>query len=390
MFEHFVGVDVSKDSFSFNVTDLKEKTLEKGSCGMNHEGFENFFSIISKFGNVSVGLESTATYHQPLLFALLAREIPTYLITPFLVKNFARSCSLRNTKTDTIDARIISVFLGKNYAGLRPVSASDGNGLREIARLRESISKKSVAAKIRLKQLVTTTFPELVKEHDIFTVSMITLLEEFPSAEAIRKASLKKIEKVLNSKTKGRNPKLNAEQIKALAAKSVGVCKPMLEKTVLHIIRELNFLTDELKKCDKELIEAVSVYSHEDFEILTSIPGIGKLTAAQFIAEIGDINRFETVKQLTAYAGTDPGISQSGNSLVQKRISKRGNSSVRRIGFLTALHLISMNKVFKEYYDKKIRENMNGKKAVIAVFNKFLRCVFSMLKNKKTFSFNYS
>ena len=136
----------------------------------------------------------------------------------------------------------------------------------------------------------------------------------------------------------------------------------MLEKTVLHIIRELNFLTDELKKCDKELIEAVSVYSHEEFEILTSIPGIGKLTAAQFIAEIGDINRFETVKQLTAYAGTDSGISQSGNSLVQKRISKRGNSSVRRIGFLTALHLISMNKVFKEYYDKKIRENMNGKR----------------------------
>ena len=118
MFEHFVGVDVSKDSFSFNVTDLKEKTLEKGSCGMNHEGFEDFFSIISKFKNATVGLESTATYHQPLLFALLAREIQTYLITPFLIKNFARSCSLRNTKTDTIDARIISVFLGKNHTGL--------------------------------------------------------------------------------------------------------------------------------------------------------------------------------------------------------------------------------------------------------------------------------
>ena len=77
MFEHFVGVDVSKDSFSFNVTDLREKTLEKGSCGMNHEGFKNFFNVISRFENASVGLESTATYHQPLLFALLARDIPT-------------------------------------------------------------------------------------------------------------------------------------------------------------------------------------------------------------------------------------------------------------------------------------------------------------------------
>ena len=390
MFEHFVGVDVSKDSFSFNVTDLKEKTLEKGLCDMNYEGFENFFSIISKFGNAAVGLESTATYHQPLLFALLAREIPTYLITPFLVKNFARSCSLRNTKTDTIDARIISVFLGKNYTGLRPVSASDSNGLREIARLRESISKKSVAAKIRLKQLVTTTFPELVKKHNIFTVSMIALLGEFPSAEALRKASLKKIETVLNSKIKGRNVEVKAEQIKALAKESIGVSLPMFEKAVRHQIRELNFLSEELKECEKELIEAVSICSNENFEILKSIPGVGDITAAHFLAEIGDINRFETVKQLTAYAGTDPGISQSGNSMVQKKISKRGNASVRRIGFLIAMNLISMNRLFRKYYDKKREENMNGKKAVIAVFNKFLRCVFSMLKNKKTFSFDYS
>ena len=390
MFEHFVGVDVSKDSFSFCVTDSKGKKLKESLCRVNAEGFDDFFNVICGFNSVAVGLESTATYHQTLLSALLARDIPTYLITPFLVKNFARSCSLRNTKTDTIDAKTISIFLGRNYTGLRPVDPSDNTGLREIARFREGISKKSVAAKTNLKQLITTTFPELVKEHNIFTVSMIALLEVFPSADAFRKASLKKIEKVLNSKTKGRNIELNTKQIKELAEKSVGVCKPMTEKAVQHQISLINFLTETLKKCDDELIEAVGIYLNEDLEILTSIPGIGKLTAAQFLAEIGDINRFETVKQLTAYAGTDPGISQSGNSLVQKKISKRGNASVRRIGFLIALHLISMKGIFRDYYDKKIRENMNGKKAVIAVFNKFLRCVFAMLKNKKKFLFNYS
>ena len=390
MFEHFVGVDVSKDSFSFNVTDLKEKTLEKGSCDMNHEGFADFFSIISKFANAAVGLESTATYHQPLLFALLAREIPTYLITPFLVKNFARSCSLRNTKTDTIDARIISVFLGKNYAGLRPVSVSDNAGMREIARLRESICKKSATAKVKLKQILTTTFPELVKDCNVFSLSMIELLEEFPSANAFRKASLKKIEKILNSKIKGRGVEVKAEQIKELAKKSIGVSTPKFEKAVQHQVRELKFLLDELKECDKELVDTVKLYLNEDFEILTSIPGVGDVTAAQFLAEIGNINRFETVKQLTAYAGTDPGISQSGNSLIQKKISKRGNASVRRVGFLMTTHLININEVFQKYYDKKRKENMNAKKAIIAVFNKFLRCVFSMLKNKKKFLFNYS
>ena len=161
----------------------------------------------------------------------------------------------------------------------------------------------------------------------------------------------------------------------------------MFEKAVRHQIRELKFLLEELKECDEELVEAVRIYLNEDFEILTSIPGVGEITASQFLAEIGDINRFESVKQLTAYAGTDPGISQSGNSLIKKKISKRGNASVRRVGFLIATHLIMMNDVFKKYYDRKRKENMNAKKAIIAVFNKFLRCVFAMLKNKRNWLF---
>ena len=115
--------------------------------------------------------------------------------------------------------------------------------------------------------------------------------------------------------------------------------------------------------------------------------GIGEVTAAQFLAEIGDIERFKSAGQLIAYAGTDPGISQSGTSLVRKHISKKGNSSLRRVVFLMALHVIKFNEVFREYFYKKTKlENMNGKKAVVAVANKLLRCIFAMLKNKKLFS----
>ena len=390
MFEHFVGVDVSKDKFNFCVTNSAGRKLAEDLCDVSDSGFEKFFSVIKTFTAVAVALESTATYHLPLLCALLSRKIATYLITPLLVKNFARSCSLRTVKTDKIDARIISIFLNKNQEKLHQASASEQDGLREISRFRETTSMDVVAAKIKLKQMITTTFPELVKKYDIFTVSMIALLEVFPSSAAIRKAGLKKVEKVLNSKIKGRKIELKAEEIKALAEKSVGVCLPAAEKAVQLQIKKLKSLLEVLKECDKELVEAVKAYSLEDFEILKSIPGIGDITAAQFIAEIGDINRFKSVRQLTAYAGTDPGISQSGNSLVQKKISKRGNASVRRVGFLMATHLIKENSVFKEYYNKKIAENMNKKKAIIAVFNKFLRCVFVMLKNREKFLFNYS
>ena len=387
MFEHFVGVDVSKDSFTFCVTNAEGKKLKEGACCVNAEGFEKFFSVIRSLDGVAVGLESTATYHCPLLFALLSGNFTTYLITPLLVKNFARSCSLRTVKTDRVDAKTISVFLGKNHFRLHPALITGKEELREISRLGESISRQLTSSKIKLKQLVASTFPELVRDYDVFTLSMTALLAEFPSASAFRKASLRKVTKILNSVVKGRKTNFNAEEIKALAARSVGTSSPINEETVKHQIRVITFFSEELKKVEKQLIEAVRKYYGEEMEILTSTNGIGEITAAQFLAETGSISRFESARQLVAYAGTDPGISQSGTSLIRKHISKKGNSSLRRVVFLMALHVIKFNAVFKEYFYKKTRlENMNGKKAVVAVANKLLRCIFAMLKNKKLFS----
>jgi len=120
MFEHFVGVDVSKDKFNFCVTNSIGEKLKEGACDVTDEGFKKFFSIIRVFNGVAIGLESTATYHCPLLFALLAGNLSTYLITPLLVKNFARSCSLRTVKTNSVDAKTIALFLEKNYTELHP------------------------------------------------------------------------------------------------------------------------------------------------------------------------------------------------------------------------------------------------------------------------------
>ena len=387
MFEHFVGVDVSKDKFNFCVTNSIGEKLKEGACDVTDEGFKKFFSIIRVFNGVAIGLESTATYHCPLLFALLAGNLSTYLITPLLVKNFARSCSLRTVKTDSVDAKTIALFLEKNYTELHPAVVTGKEGLRELSRLRESISKKFVASKTKLKQLLTSMFPELVRTYDIFTVSMLALLAELPSAAAFRKTSVRKITKILDSVVKGRKTTFDAEEIKELAKKSVGVSDPIFEEAVKYHVREIHFFSEELKNVEKQLIEAVNKYCGEEMEILTSTKGIGEVTAAQFLAEIGDIERFKSSGQLIAYAGTDPGISQSGTSLVRKHISKKGNSSLRRVVFLMALHVIKFNEVFKEYFYKKTQlENMNGKKAVVAVANKLLRCIFAMLKNKKLFS----
>lgn len=390
MFEHFAGIDMAKDTFSFCVTDLNGKEVEKGCCPVDKEGFDKFFSVISSFSNIAVAVESTGTYHITLLSALVSANFTTYLITPILVKKFAQSCSLRTIKTDRIDAKIISVFIARNHSTLIPAVSTGNEGLRELARLRESVTGDLGSTKTKLKQLLTTTFPELVRNFNIFTASMLVLIEAFPSANAFVNASETEIETPLKTKGKGRKISVSVKQFQELASKSVGKSDPMIEKAVLHQIRKIRFLTDELKKVTEELVEAAHICSGKEIEILTSIPGIGDTTAAQFIAEIGNIDKFDSVKQLTAYAGTDPGINQSGMSLKRKKISKKGNASIRRVGFLMTVHVIRFSDVFNKYYFKKRNEGMAKKKAIIATFNKLLRCMFAMLKNHSHFLFVYS
>ena len=114
-------------------------------------------------------------------------------------------------------------------------------------------------------------------------------------------------------------------------------------------------------------------------------------SAASFLIELGNINNFATHKQLTAFIGTDPTIYQSGTSVnVKGSISKRGNSHLRRILWHMARAATVWNPILKAYYDKKRNEGKTFKQSVIAVLNKLIRIIFSMLKNNTKFSTNYN
>jgi len=135
----------------------------------------------------------------------------------------------------------------------------------------------------------------------------------------------------------------------------------------------------------------VDEHHNDDIEILTSIDGVGKDSASSFLTEIGNINNFESPKQLIAFAGTDPSIYQSGSSVnIRGSISKRGNSHLRRALWHMARATTVWNETLKSYYDKKRNEGKTFKQSVIAVANKLIRIIFTMLKNRTKFDLNHS
>ena len=111
-------------------------------------------------------------------------------------------------------------------------------------------------------------------------------------------------------------------------------------------------------------------------EILKSIKGIGDVTAIHFLAEIGDVRRFDNYKKLIAYAGLDPTVHQSGRYVGQSKISKRGNRHLRRVIWLMAVTVARHNKTFREYYLKKREEGFSYKKAIMSVAHKLIRVIF--------------
>jgi transposase len=125
------------------------------------------------------------------------------------------------------------------------------------------------------------------------------------------------------------------------------------------------------------------------FPLLLSIPGVGKLTAATIIGEIGAVSRFSNVKKLVAYSGLDPSVYQSGRfKATNNKISKRGSPYLRKALYQATKAATRKykgkpnNKTLYDYYTKKVAEGKHTKVACIATCNKLLRIIYGIWKNK--------
>lgn len=123
------------------------------------------------------------------------------------------------------------------------------------------------------------------------------------------------------------------------------------------------------------------------FEPINSIYGIGEFTTSIIIAELGDINRFNNIKELTAYCGLDPSIKQSGKSInVHGPVSKSGNKYMRKILYISVSNIIRLTAISKQendidlYYRKKRNEGKHHYASIVACTTKLLRKILALCK----------
>ena len=348
MYDYFLGIDISKDTFDCCLLDLDSKRLFKSKEQMDQSGFKNTHDKLQSLDSkkVLVIMESTGIYHFTILSFLLEKKYDVIVANPLLISSYIKSDTLRKSKTDEKDAFSIADYGLNKHRKLRLVSNDFLDSLKPVIRERETITSNVARLKTDIKAVLTVLFPELLTNINVFTKSNLLVLKVLPSAKFIEKFTIKKLTKIMN-KASANKSKIDPTLLLELAHKSIGIKSQSYEIVLISKIERLIELMKVLKEFDNILDTEINEENNEDFKILKSVNGIGDVTAKTLLIEINSIDNFSTSNQLIAFFGTDPAVKDSGTSIkVRGKITKRGNAHLRRIIWIMAVCVIRNNTRF--------------------------------------------
>jgi len=348
------------------------------------------FKQQSGLEEIIVGFESTGPYAEPLMNFLAKKPIKLVQVNPMHTKRLKELTGNSPNKTDSKDPRVIADVISLGHALTVVVPKGPAAELRRLTQARQRASKNRTAMVNQLHHLVYVVFPEFMQIiKKITSKSALYLLKTHPSPEDIVDLGFERLQALLRKISLGR---LNQSQVKALidaAGNSAGIDdgKDSLLTEIRYLVscieRESGFI-DHLEKQMSQYLKQIP-YSQS----ILSVKGIGEVTVAGLIGEVGDFRQFKTIAEITKLAGLDLYEISSGKHRGQRHISKRGRSYLRKLLFFVAINTIRTNGIMHESYLRMLNRGMPKVKAVVAISRKLLRTIFALARNHTTYMENY-
>lgn len=160
-------------------------------------------------------------------------------------------------------------------------------------------------------------------------------------------------------------------------------------ETVLKTLDEhIAFLDQQITDLRRQIHDHIERHPHlrHQRDLLTSIPGIGDITAFKLLAEIVDISTFDSARQLAAFAGLTPRERRSGSSIRGRtRLSKRGSARLRTALYFPAIVAQRHNPILKSFAQRLLAAGKSKLQVIAAVMRKLLHLVFGILKSGQPF-----
>lgn len=385
-----VGIDIGSDFNYARCFDWRGIELtKKAFCFSNTlQGYQNYHEWVmniaqrSDKSKIMVGCEPTGHYWFTFAKHLKENDMKLVFVNPYHVKQCKELDDNSLNKTDRKDPKTIAKLVIEGRYSIPYIPKGVYADLRELVSSRDRIVKELNAASNRIQRWLKIYFPEYLEVYKKFdSESGLMVLKHASLPSEIIELGAEGINKLW------REAKLRAVGIKRAkilveaAQNSIGIHGGEGAKIELQLlIEDYRTKKNQLDVITETLTEVVLRVDYA--EKLLSIKGVGIITIAGFLSEVGDIRRFTSPKQIQKLAGLELRENSSGKHKGQTTISKRGRKKLRKILFQVVLPMIRSNAEFREVYDYYTKRSINplkGRQAMIAVSCKLIRIFYALL-----------
>lgn len=386
----FVGIDIGKNNHVASMMDEKGKVVFKAfSFSNTTDGGNALFSKLSSFSSdpsdFEIGMEATGHYWLSVYSFLFEKSFLLHVINPIQTDGWRKGTEIRKRKNDTIDSVLIADLIRYGQFVETRLADEDLFSLRTLTRFRTYLVESISDLKRKVVCILDQVFPEYQSIFsNIFGRTSKEILLQFPSPIDFENISSETLAKLLAQLSRQKVGATKAEQLKAAASSSFGITFAQNSFTfqLKALIEQISFIENQVKETETEISRIMEKLKSP----ITTITGIGNVTGAAIISEIGDISKFDSPRKLVAFAGIDASVTQSGEfEATHNVMSKRGSPYLRKAIFQSALIASFKDPVLSAYYQKKRSEGKHHLTCVGAVSRKMCNIIYAVLKNNEPY-----
>ena len=391
-----VGADIAKHNHYARSVDFRGIELGKPLKFTNlDEGFQGLLQWIQQLMkdhqklNVMVGVEPTGHYWLSLAEFLRSEGIPLVLVNPMHVKKSKELDDNNPTKHDLKDALVIAKLVKDGRYSVPHLPEGIYAELRNGMNLRERLSQEITRVQGRIQNWLDRFFPEFTQVFKDWQGKAAHLtLKHFPLPQDVVGMGAEKIVEAWKKEVKRAVGLKRAEHLHQAAKKSVGLTTGtrMARQELQSLLRQYDLLMEEMELCMKE-IEVILAEIPGVPKMLT-IPGVGLITVAGFLAEVGDLSHYKHPRQIQKLAGLNLKENSSGKHKGQTRITKRGRPRLRALLFRCILPLVAKNEDFKALHREYTTRSVNPlkkKQSLVALCCKLIRILFALGRKNESY-----
>jgi transposase len=386
----FCGIDWAEDHHDIALTDRDGTLLARRRISDDAAGLASLLALLAEHGDtaedpVPVAIE---TPRGLLTACLRATGRKVYPINPMAVARYRDRHSIAGRKSDHGDSFILANVLRTDMHAHRPLPADSelAQAIAVLARAQQDAVWDRTTAHNKLRSHLREYFPGFLTafagaRDGILRPEARTILAAAPTPADAARLTLAQLRALLRKA--GRSRRIDAEATRLRDAFRAGQMRqlPLVEQAMgrqtLALLRQLDAACAAADDLERAAVESFNL--HPDAGIITSFPGLGPLTGARVLAEIGDDrSRFQDAKGLKAYAGAAPITRASGKSrsVTRRRIK---NNRLAAAGYTWAFSALTASPGARRHYDRRREDGDRHAAAQRNLFGRMLGCLHHCL-----------